>query len=99
MTPNALIMKRRYWHRQNDSGMRKELERKELAGVKVMKGEASSMAGVESQTVDAVIAAQVRPTLLLVWAWVTNIGAMCRLFIGTAEKAVLVVSQTVPATC
>ncbi len=48
--------------------MRKELERKELAGVKVMKGEASSMAGVESQTVDAVIAAQVRPTLLLVWA-------------------------------
>ncbi len=48
--------------------MRKELERKELAGVKVMKGEASNMAGVESQTVDAVIAAQVRPTLLLVRA-------------------------------
>ena len=80
--------------------MRKELERKELAGVKVMKGEASSMAGVESQTVDAVIAAQVRTlasTLLLVWARVTDIGAICRLFIGTAEKAVLDISQTVAA--
>lgn len=43
------------------SGMRKELEKKELPGVKVLEGEASDMAGVESQSVDAVIAAQVRP--------------------------------------
>lgn len=42
--------------------MRKELEKKGLMGVKVLEGEASSMAGVESQSVDAVIAAQVRPS-------------------------------------
>ncbi len=38
--------------------MRKELEKKELRGVKVVQGEAISM-GVDSQSVDAVIAAQV----------------------------------------
>ena len=43
-------------------GMRVELEKKGLSSVKVLKGEASSMKGVESQTVDAVIAAQVRST-------------------------------------
>lgn len=51
-------------------GMRKELEKKGLPGVKVLEGEASSMA-VESQSVDAVIAAQVRPwtsTVRLTWA-------------------------------
>lgn len=41
--------------------MKKELEEKQLMGVKVLKGEASGMAGVESQSVDAVIVAQVRP--------------------------------------
>lgn len=39
-------------------GMRKELEKKQLIGVKVIEGEASSMAEVESQSVDAVIVAQ-----------------------------------------
>ena len=43
------------------SGMRKELEKKQLMGVSVLKGAASNMAGVESQSVDAVIVAQVRP--------------------------------------
>ena len=43
-------------------GMRVELEKKGLSGVKVLKGEAGSMKGVESQSVDAVIAAQVRST-------------------------------------
>lgn len=41
--------------------MRKELEKKGLMGVKLLEGDASSMGGVESQSVDAVIAAQVRP--------------------------------------
>ena len=41
--------------------MRKELERKQLMGVKVLEGEAIRMAEVESQSVDAVIVAQVRP--------------------------------------
>lgn len=41
--------------------MRKELEKKRLMGVKVLEGEASIMAEVESQSVDAVIVAQVRP--------------------------------------
>ena len=39
--------------------MRKELEKKNLRGVKVLEGEASRMAAVESQSVDAVIVAQV----------------------------------------
>lgn len=39
--------------------MRKELEKKALTGVKVLEGEASRMDGVKSQSVDAVIAAQV----------------------------------------
>lgn len=39
--------------------MRKELEKKALVGVKVLEGEASKMHGIESQSVDAVIAAQV----------------------------------------
>ena len=43
--------------------MRKELKKKGLKGVKVLEGEASSMGGVESQSVDAVIAAQVRPLI------------------------------------
>lgn len=43
-------------------GMRVELEKKGLNGVRVLKGEASSMKGVESQSVDAVIAAQVSST-------------------------------------
>ncbi|CAF9928856.1 MAG: hypothetical protein ALECFALPRED_004158, partial [Alectoria fallacina] len=38
--------------------MRKELERKQLMGVKVLEGEAIRMAEVESQSVDAVIVAQ-----------------------------------------
>ena len=41
------------------SDMRKELEKKHLRGVKVLEGEASRMAGVESQSVDAVVVAQV----------------------------------------
>lgn len=41
-----------------NSGMRKILEEKELMGVEILKGEASGMVGVESQSVDAVIAAQ-----------------------------------------
>ena len=45
-----------------NSGMRKELEKKQLMGVKVLEGEAIRMAGVESQSVDAVIVAQVRPS-------------------------------------
>lgn len=43
-------------------GMRVELEKKSLGGVRALKGEASSMKGVETQSVDAVIAAQVRST-------------------------------------
>ena len=43
-------------------GMQVELDKKGLNGVKVLKGEASSMKGVENQSVDAVIAAQVRST-------------------------------------
>ena len=43
------------------SEMTKELEKKQLKGVKVLEGEASRMAGVENQSVDAVIVAQVRP--------------------------------------
>ncbi|KAK3167943.1 hypothetical protein OEA41_004389 [Lepraria neglecta] len=40
------------------ANMRAELEKKRLKGVKVMEGGASSMRGVESQCVDAVVAAQ-----------------------------------------
>lgn len=40
-------------------GMRGELERKSLKGVQVLRGEASSMAEVETQSVDAVVVAQV----------------------------------------
>ena len=40
--------------------MRAELERKRFERVRVLKGWASEMVGVESQNVDAVIAAQVR---------------------------------------
>ena len=39
--------------------MRTEFEKKGLMGVKVLEGEASSMLGVKSQSVDAVVAAQV----------------------------------------
>lgn len=42
-----------------NNAMRAELERKQLKGVTVVRGEASKM-GVESQTADAVIVAQVR---------------------------------------
>ena len=42
--------------------MRVELEKKGMSGVKALKGEANNMRGVESQSVDVVIAAQVRPT-------------------------------------
>ena len=42
----------------NDA-MRGELERKGLKGVKAVSGEASKM-GIESQTIDAVVVAQVR---------------------------------------
>lgn len=45
-----------------NDGMRVELEKKGLNGVRVLKGEASSMKGVENQSVDAIIAAQVRST-------------------------------------
>lgn len=41
--------------------MRRELVKKGLTGVEVLEGEATNMSGVESQSVDAVIAAQVRP--------------------------------------
>ena len=44
--------------------MRKELINKGLAGVQVVKGEANNMKGVESQSIDAVIVAQVRSFLL-----------------------------------
>ena len=40
-------------------GMRDELKKKMLRGVKVMEGEAKNMNGVDSQSIDAVIAAQV----------------------------------------
>ena len=40
--------------------MRTELKKKELKSVRVLEGKASHMAGVENQSVDAVIAAQVR---------------------------------------
>ena len=39
--------------------MRAELSKKKLKGVRVLDGGASSMKGVESQSVDAVVAAQV----------------------------------------
>ncbi|MCJ1461325.1 hypothetical protein MMC28_011707 [Mycoblastus sanguinarius] len=39
-------------------GMRDELKKKMLRGVKVMEGEAKNMNGVDSQSIDAVIAAQ-----------------------------------------
>jgi len=42
-----------------DDGMRAELEMKKIKGVKVLDGVASSMKGVESQCIDAVVAAQV----------------------------------------
>ena len=71
--------------------MRRELEKKGLMGVKVLEGEATNMSGVESQSVDAVIVAQVRPlsfTALLIQACCPDIGAICRHFIGMADKAV-----------
>ena len=40
--------------------MRRELQMKKLAGVRVLRGEASNMNGIESQSMDAVIATQVR---------------------------------------
>ena len=43
-------------------GMRVELEKKSLGGVRALKGEATNMRGVESQSIDAVVAAQVRST-------------------------------------
>ena len=72
--------------------MRKELEKKMLKSVKVLKGEASSMAGVESQSVDAVIAAQVRPDFSerLIWARNADIWTKYRLFIGIVEKAIFI---------
>ena len=58
-------------------GMRVELEKKGLSGVKVLKGEATSMRGVESQTVDAVIAAQVRSTDVAIFArYARGIGSL-----------------------
>ena len=39
--------------------MREELQRKNLQGVKVLKGEAESLGGIGSQCMDAVIASQV----------------------------------------
>ena len=46
-------------------GMRRELERKGLRGVKVLEGEAVGIGGVEGQSVDAVVVAQVRGFLYL----------------------------------
>lgn len=69
--------------------MRKELEKKGLKGVKVLEGEASNMAGVKSQSVDAVIAAQVRPLKYTAPLVFTNIGAICRHFIGMAAIVLL----------
>lgn len=40
-------------------GMRKELERKNLSGVRILGGKADSMSEIESQSVDAVVVAQV----------------------------------------
>ena len=39
--------------------MRRELEKKQLKGVRVVKGEANNMGEIESQSVDAVVASQV----------------------------------------
>ena len=53
------------------SDMRKELEKKGLKGMQVLKGEASNMAGVESQSIHAMVVAQVRPSTSmtqLTWA-------------------------------
>ena len=58
-------------------GMRVELEKKGLSGVKVLKGEATSMKGVESQSVDAVIAAQVRSTdVAILTRYARGIGSL-----------------------
>lgn len=55
----------------NDA-MRAELERKQLKGVDVIKGEAKKME-VESQTVDAVIVAQVSHGSVYAWSrWVLS---------------------------
>ena len=43
-------------------GMRAELEKKRFRGVKVFNGVSNSMKSIESQSIDAVIAAQVRLT-------------------------------------
>ena len=40
--------------------MRMELQMKKLAGVSVLRGDASDMSGIENQSIDAVIANQVR---------------------------------------
>ena len=48
---------------KSNPGMRRELENKSLMGVQILEGKASSMAGVESQSVDAVVVAQVRPSI------------------------------------
>ena len=84
--------------------MRVELEKKRLMGVKVVEGEASSMAEVESQSVDAVIVAQVRPLTSTTRLRQTARGpdalilrAVCRHFIGRAEKAFLLLSHVVAA--
>ena len=73
--------------------MRTELEKKGLRGVKVLEGEASNMSGVESHSVHAVIAAQVRPlvaTTWLKWASYADIGAICRHSIGIVDRNLLV---------
>lgn len=84
--------------------MRKELEKKQLIGVKVIEGEASSMAEVESQSVDAVIVAQVRPLTSTARLRHNAHGrdaliprAVYRHFIGRAEKASLLVSRILAA--
>lgn len=64
--------------------MRAELEKKGLKNVKVVEGAASSMRGVESQCVDAVVAAQVCSCLGVVGCnRSANAGLACRHFIGT----------------
>ena len=63
--------------------MRRVLEKKELTGVKVLEGEASNMSGVESHSVHAVIAAQVRPliaTTSLKWASYADIRGYLQAF-------------------
>ena len=73
--------------------MRRELEKKGLTGVKVLEGEATNMSAVENHSVDAVIAAQVRPliaTTWLKWASYADMGAIRRHFTGIVERTLLV---------